>query len=181
LRDYKKAPDDARRLFFATTQLSEILNFLISAGCGNALAPTQHILKALGGLQLGHADPLLDYPEWYQGKKKKRSINETDLRAFAAAVMQCFYKSGRSLDDAADDAIREMRPLLSKYTGAQVRKWREEMMTELATEHLGVFRYRRLTADLNSLSPEEAKVKAIRISGSISKKIPISPHCKLES
>jgi hypothetical protein len=96
-----------------------------------------------------------------QAGPKRRSINETDFRAIAAAIMECFYKSGLSLDEAAAETIREMR--LRHHTAAQVKKWREEMKTELPTEHLGVSRYRSLTADLDSLSPEAARAKAIHI------------------
>jgi hypothetical protein len=158
---FKKAPDEPDRQFYALHHLSEILSFLYFAGCGDALTPTQHIFKALGGRQLGHGDPLLDFPECYQGRKKRRSINETDFRAITAALMECFYKSGLSLDEAATETIRKMR--LRGHTVAQVKKWREEMATELPTEHLGAFRYRNLTADLDSLSPEAARVKAIQI------------------
>jgi len=162
---FKKAPDEPSRQFFAVCHLSEILSFLTFAGCGDAVTPVQHILRALGGRQLGHGDPLLDFPELHRGKKKKRSINETNLRAIAAAVMECFRKSGRSREDAARDTIREMH--LTRYTPERVMQWREEMMSELPTEHLGASRYRSLTADLDALTPAAAKNKAILISKSI--------------
>jgi hypothetical protein len=162
---FSDAPDEARRQFWAHRHLAEILNFLRFAGCGDVLAPTDRVFKALGGRQLGHGDPLLDFPEWRQGRKKRRSINETDFRAYAAATMQCFYISGLTLDKAAADTIRAVP--LKEITVDQLKQWREEMMTELPAEHLGAFRYRSLTADLDDLSQAAAKAKAIQIARSM--------------
>jgi hypothetical protein len=67
-----------------------------------------------------------------------------------------------SRDEAARDVARRLSKIGAKHSSGeaityrQIAKWREEMMTELASENLAVARYELTLRMLGEMEPSEA-------------------------
>jgi hypothetical protein len=91
------------------------------------------------------------------------ALSEDLFRAIAAAAMTRLMEGRRlKLEEAARDVARRLSRIGAKdasgkaITYRRIAKWREEMMTELASENLAVARYEHTLRMLGEMEPSEA-------------------------
>jgi hypothetical protein len=91
------------------------------------------------------------------------ALSEGLFRAIVAAAMTRLMEDRRpSRDEAARDVARRLSKIGAKHSSGeaityrQITKWREEMMTELASENLAVARYELTMRMLGGMEPSDA-------------------------
>jgi hypothetical protein len=108
--------------------------------------PLNELLYALADLDNGKVVPLLKPTKVFNSPGN--SLTNDLFRAIPAAAMTLLVKGGGiSRNDAARDIASRLTKLGyrdssgNRFTGAQIAKWREKMMTERAAENMAVARY----------------------------------------
>jgi hypothetical protein len=90
------------------------------------------------------------------------ALSEDLFRAIAAAAMTILMGGKKlSRNEAARDVARRLskmgaRPSSKAITAGQIAKWREKMMTELASENLAVARYQYALKEVAGMEPLRA-------------------------
>jgi hypothetical protein len=90
------------------------------------------------------------------------AFSEGLFRAIVAAAMTRLMEDKLSRDGAARDVARRLSRIGAKHSSGraityrQIAKWREEMMTELASESLAVARYQLALQMVAGMEPSDA-------------------------
>jgi hypothetical protein len=149
------------------------------AAIGIALAGVIRLISDLFPDDLAFPAPLIqlrqDLDDLERGKVSKlfrpkkvahrppTALSEDLFRAISAAAMTRLMEGKKlSRNEAARDVARRLSKMGAKQstgksiTPGQIAKWREEMMTELASENLAVARYELTLRMLGGMEPYEA-------------------------
>jgi hypothetical protein len=125
------------------------------------LLPLNELLYALNDLDLGKVVPLLTPTK--VSHSPGTALSDILFRAIAAAAMTCLVdRTTMSRHEAAKDIAKRLsrggfaHPSGKEITPNQITKWRETMMTELASENRAVARYRAALDWVKDKEPQAA-------------------------
>jgi hypothetical protein len=123
--------------------------------------PLNQLLYDLDDLDHGKVAPLLKPNK--MPNRPRAALSEDLFRAVVAAAMTRLVNDTKmSREEAARDIARRLAKIRAKHcsgkpiTPTQIKKWREKMMTELASENLAVARYERSLQLVSGMEPPEA-------------------------
>jgi hypothetical protein len=154
------SPDQARAAVrIALAGVIKLIADLFPEGPSLA-APLIQLQQDLHDLDRGKVAPLLMPTK--VSNRPPLALSEGLFRAIVAAAMTRLMEGRRlSRDEAARDVSRRLAKMGAKSSRKaiaprQIAKWREEMMTELASENLAVARYEFTLRTLSGMEHSEA-------------------------
>jgi hypothetical protein len=123
--------------------------------------PLDDLLHALHDVSQGKPSPLFEPVKL--GHRPPNSLSEELFKAFPAAALTLLMKApGMKREEAAHTIARHLArlgykdPETGPITAAHIKKWREKMMTEMASENLAVQRYDLALDLMKGRDPAEA-------------------------
>jgi hypothetical protein len=123
-------------------------------------APLIQLRQDLDDLERGRVAPFFEPIK--VSHRPPTALSEELFRAIAAAAMTRLMEvKGVGRDRAASNVARRLSGMGAKssakaITARQIAKWREKIMTELASENLGVAQYQHALEIMVGLEPSEA-------------------------